>query len=84
MKFNIYIILAWVFLLFISYFGVHAQDTPPVDLYCGDQNCYEGKKYNINLARSRPVNKNFDLTNYIAFLIYSIGRDKRFSAVRYI
>ena len=47
MKFNIYIILAWVFLLFISYFGVHAQDTPPVDLYCGDQNCYEGKRYNI-------------------------------------
>ena len=30
--------------------GASAQDTPPQDLYCGDQNCYDGKgKFSIQL-----------------------------------
>ena len=47
MRLRKHIIFAWVFLLCKVYFGVHAQDTPPQDLYCGDQNCYDGKIANF-------------------------------------
>ena len=43
MKYATSSILACLFLIWNFQPEVSAQETPPQDLYCGDQNCYDGK-----------------------------------------
>ena len=43
MKLSVASILTCLSLIWNFHSEVSAQETPPQDLYCGDQNCYDGK-----------------------------------------
>ena len=43
MKISISSIVGCLLLIWNAQQEVSGQETPPQDLYCGDQNCYDGK-----------------------------------------